>query len=423
MPGTEDRPFISRYREGETVAKVSVLAMIVLTVVKGVVGWTYHSVALLADALNSLSDILGSALIWSGLKLAGKPPNERFPYGYYRGETLASLFVSIMIVLSGVEILLESGRRLFFPEPITSTLLPLLAAALSAVTYYVLSRYKLRVGEKIGSSSLVADSTHSMVDVYAGAMVFVGIALSLVGLGVVEVLVALGLGVYIIAQGLQLSRKAVLSLMDAEACPEYLDEIKKMAAEIDGIVDVHDIRLRRAGPVCFGEMHLTVSRDLSIDEAHDLADKMENRLKDLIPHMETVTIHTEPEQPTRFRLAVPAEEDTGFKARVSRHFNRAPFFAIVDINEGEVRGVDFVENPAASAEKKRGILAVNTLEENHVSAVAVGHIGEGPFDILRAKHIAIYDAPAEARTVQDVLTDYALGRLERLRNPPREGLA
>ncbi|MCF2136878.1 MAG: cation diffusion facilitator family transporter [Candidatus Thorarchaeota archaeon] len=387
------------------------LAMVMLTIVKGTVGTTYHSMALVADASNSLSDILASTLILSGLRLAGRTPNERFPYGYYRGETVASLFVAIMIILSGFEIIHESINKLIAPEPIIVSVIPLLAAALSAVTYFLLSRYKLSVGKAIRSQSLIADATHSMVDVYAGIMVFIGVAFSTQGLTIIEVFVALGLGIYIIIQGGGLAKDAIMSLMDAGTSPELIIEVHEIASEIEGIVDVHDIRVRRAGPVYFADMHLVVRRDLSIDEAHELSDILEKRLRKKISDLESVTIHVEPDGRVRKKLVIPVDTADGARAHVQRHFGKTRYFCIVDLDATEVNGMHFIENPAYEAEKKKGPLALGVLSREGVTAVTVDNIGEGPLALLRGKYITVYSLPENAAVVADVVRAYREGQL------------
>ncbi len=413
----ESTEVATRFERGTLVAKLSTAAMVFLTVIKGYVGLVYGSVALVADALNSLSDILASALIWSGLVMVSRPPNERFPYGYYRVESIATLLVSLMIAASGVEIVIQAVHRLLNPQPLVDAGVPLVAAAISMFTYYILSVYKKRVGRDIGSSSLVADSTHSMVDVYAGLLVFVGIVFSSMKMSIVEILVAFGLGVYVILQGADFAKGAVLALMDAGVRPEVVDEVKRIAGQIDGVVDVHDVRVRYAGPVCFAEMHLTVTRDLTIDEAHEIADIVEERLRERIPEMETVTIHTEPDGRVRKRLGVPVDGGEDLNATVSHHFSKAPRFVIVEVGPEGVRSTQPIDNPAVTMEKRRGVTTANVLTQKHVTAIVVDRIGEGPFDILQGRHIVIYALPEGATTVGQVVEAYLEGRLKRLRSP------
>ncbi|MGV9103538.1 MAG: cation diffusion facilitator family transporter, partial [Candidatus Thorarchaeota archaeon] len=246
-----------RFGKGQTVALVSLVVVAFLAITKAAVGFLYGSIALLADAVNSFSDILASGLVWSGLTLSQKEPTERFPYGYYRAETLASLVVSALIIFSGIEILWEAVRNIRSPIAVPLAIPPLAAAALSMILYYALFRYKKQVGSEIDSKGLVADAKHSLADVASGFIVFIGILLSGVGYPIAEVAVAILVGIIVVKEGFSQAKDAVLYLMDACLSPEMVSEMRDLATKVKGITDVHDVRLRRAGPVYFGEMHIT----------------------------------------------------------------------------------------------------------------------------------------------------------------------
>ena len=408
---------VNKFSLGEKVAKVSILSMIALTIIKGLVGFYYGSVALIADAINSFSDIFASALILSGLSLAQRDPNEKFPYGYYRGETLASLLVSIMIIVSGIEIVWESANKILNPIPISEGLLPLIAAATSAVTYYILARYKRSVGLKIGSNGLIADSKHSIVDVYAGVLVFISIIFSVAGLAIVEVGVAVAIGLYIIKEGYILTKDSALSLMDAAPYTENLDEIKEIARKVPGVADVHDIRIRRAGPVCFAEMHVSIASGTSIDQAHQLSHRIESELATILPDLESVTIHIEPTEKTVKKIAIPVDSTDASLCRTVTHFARSPAFCIVKITTGEISDIHCIQNPGSTAEKKRGVLAADALSNEGVNMLVAVDIGRGPYDILTGRLISIYKLPSKPLTVQQVATMCANNELERYEPP------
>jgi cation diffusion facilitator family transporter len=418
MMSEEEEATERRFEEGEIVAKVSIVAMLCLTILKGLVGWYYNSVALWADAVNSFSDIFASALVLSGLHLTGRKPSDRFPYGYYRAENLASFIVSLLVIFSGAEIIWESIGTLIQPMEIVGNILPLAAAAISASTYYALARYKKSVGKRIGSQSLVADSKHSKADVYASLLVFAGIGLSLLGIGIVEVAVALIVGVYVVKEGLELSKESVLTLMDASPYPDKSKEMKQVAEEIPGVLDIHDMRLRQAGPVIFAEAHITVVRNLSIEEAHALSDKIEEELRRVVPDLETVTIHMDPEESHTLRVAVPVEADEGRDSRVLKHFGRIPVFGVADLEDEKIENLHFVHNPGHEADRRRGVKTVDALSQESVDAVVVGDIGRSPFDMLRGRFITIFRLPDGVKDLEAVLDMVAKDELDRMVEPP-----
>ncbi len=408
-------PDRSKYVKGEKVEKISALLMVFLAIMKGGIGLLSGSVALMADAVNSLADIFASIMVWSGLRLAGRDPNERFPYGYYRGETLASFVVAIMIIIAGAGIAWQSAQSITDPTPIVGMFLPIAAALSSAIVYFILSKYKLRVGNEIGSPSLIADSKHSMLDVYAGVLVLAGVVFSIIGYPIIDIFVALLLAAYIMKEGVVLMRDSGLSLMDASPIPERHEEIRRVAEGVHGVVDVHDIKVRVAGSVYFCEMHATMSKEMPLDQAHALTDEMEALLKQLIPELESVMIHMEPEKKELLRVAVPISEYKGISSGVSQHFAKAAYFCIVEIVEKTVMTIESIENPGSTADKKRGLLAVESLVAGKgIDAVIATDIGRGAFSVLRSELVAVHELPAGSWNVESIIELFIQGELKRI---------
>jgi len=409
------KPNRNKYLRGEKVEKIAVLLMIFLTGLKGTVSLLSNSVALMADTVNSLSDIFASAMVWSGLKLAGRDSNERFPYGYYRVETLASFVVGIMILIAGVGIVWESANSITDPSPLIGTVSPIAAALTSAIVYFILSKYKSRVGKEIGSPSLIADSKHSMLDVYAGVLVLTGVVFSIIGYPIIEIFVALMLAAYIIKEGVVLMRDSALSLMDASPIPERHEAIRRVAEGVHGVVDVHDIKVRVAGSVYFCEMHATMSREMPVDQAHALTDEMEALLKQLIPELESAIIHIEPAKKEILRVAVPISEYKGISSGVSQHFAKAPYFCVVEIVEKTVMTVESVENPGSTADKKCDLLAVESLIAGKgIDAVVATDIGRGAFSVFQSELVAVYELPEGTWNVESIIESFIQGELKRI---------
>lgn len=381
------------FEKGETAAKISIASMAFLALIKGLTAILTGSVALLADALNSFSDILASIMVWLGMRLMRREPSKRFPYGYFRAETLASLAVSIMIFASGFEILWESVRRLYTPKVISYPLLALAAAAASAAVLLLLARYKRRIGTEIGSRSLTSDSQHSMVDVYSSLLVFVGVLVSHYWHPLVEAAVALIVGAYVIKTGVWFAKDAALVLMDACLSPEKAETVKKIAAEVPGVEGVHGLKLRRSGPVVFGEMHVEVKDEMPMEKAHEITDTIEERVKEAVNDIESLTVHMEPAKKAVLRVALSIGVDRGLQSTAEVHFARAPLFYLVDIREDEIIHSESAVNPGASVERGRGITAAHFLVDHQVDAVIAGGLGEGPFHVLRDHLVKIYKLP------------------------------
>lgn len=218
---------ICSLEEEKKVAKLSVFVLLAFSTLKGMVALISGSVALLADAIHSFSDIFSLIAVWAGLKLVQKKPSERFSYGYYKAETFSLSMVSLIINGIGVMILKESIDKLLEPTIISFPALALTVVALSGLVSYTLARYKGKTGREIGSQSLISEGQHSMVDVYMSLLVFIGIPSSYYGFFAAEVLVGLAIGAYVVKLGLWFGKDAVLVLMDASLSPQRQKKLKK----------------------------------------------------------------------------------------------------------------------------------------------------------------------------------------------------
>jgi cation diffusion facilitator family transporter len=348
------------------------------------------SVALLAGTIDSFADVFSSIAVWMGLRIAKKKPTERFPYGYYKAETFALLTVSTILVASSILIMLESFQKFFEIYVISFSDIALVVAALSAIIYFLLAKYKGRVGRQIGSQALISEGLHSMIDVYTSVLVFVGVFLGVLGFQVGEALIGFVMGAYVLARGLWFGKDAVLVLMDVSPSPQRVKEMKEIAESVTGVKGTHEVRLRKAGPVFFGEIHLELQEGLSLEKAHVMSEEVENRIKQRFKDLELVTVHVGLAHRKKTRIAIPILEDRGLDSPVNLHFGSAPYFAFIEVEEGQIVSLNVRENEGVTLSHKKGIQAANLLVEEKVDVVLVGSLGEGPFHVLGNSLIQIY---------------------------------
>ena len=324
------------FRKGEKAAKLSTIVLLALGILKGIVAIVSGSVALLAGTIDSFSDVFSSIAVWAGLRIAKKKPTERFPYGYYKAETFALLTVSLIIVASSILIMLESFQKFFEVYVISFSDIALVVAALSAVIYYLLAKYKGRVGRQVGSQALISEGLHSMVDVYTSVLVFVGVFLGVLGYQVGEALIGFVMGAYVLIRGLLFGKDAVLVLMDVSPSPQRVKEMKEIAESVHGVNGTHEVRLRKSGPVFFGEMHVELQEGLSLEKAHVISEEVETRIKERFKDLELVTVHVGLAHRKKTRIAIPIVEDKGMDSPVTLHFGSAPYFAFIEVEEGQI---------------------------------------------------------------------------------------
>ncbi len=407
-------------KKGEEAARLSTIILLALGILKGLTSLASGSVALLAGSIDSFSDVFSSIAVWVGLRIAKKKPTERFPYGYYKAETFALLSVSLILIASSIFIMLDSFEKLFEVYVISFSDIALAVAGLSTVVYYALARYKSRVGRKIGSQALISEGVHSMIDVYTSLLVFLGVILAVLGYSVGEALIGFIIGLYVFVRALFFGKDAALVLMDVSPNPKMAKQISEIAQSVRGVIGTHDIRLRKSGPVLFGEVHVELQEGLSLEKAHVISEEVERKIKERFQDIELVTVHIGLSHKKKMRIGIPVEKDNGLDSPVNRHFATTPFFAFIDIESGQTISFYVKQNEAAFMPRKKGIQAANLLVKENVDGVIASNIGEAPFHVLSDSLVLLYRLPNVIK-ISEVILLLNQNRLEKMTEPTQKG--
>lgn len=387
--------------KGQRAAKYSTLTNLALSVIKGVFGLMSGSVALIADSIHSFSDIFASLAVYIGLKLSQRKPDEKFPYGYYKTETMASLIIAVVILISGLEIASESLQGIIDPQPLKLPLIAILVAVLSVAVSLLLSRYEQRVGHEIESPALMNDAKHSLIDVFSSLLVFAGILFSYMGYLSIQGVAGLMVALLVIWMGFKIGKDAVLVLLDASIDPETVQQIKDIALAVDGVEGIHEVRVRRSGPYLFGELHLETKKNLSVEKAHEIADKVEEMIRREVEKLETLLVQLEPVKKDVIRFALPVKTSQGLQSQPSTHFGKVPYFLIWDVQGGDIESYQIKANPARGLEKKRGIKTAEFLVNEKVDVILGEELGEGPRYAL-SENVVHFTSP-EGGTVKEIM--------------------
>lgn len=404
------------FEKGEEVAKRSTLILLAISALKVVVGFISGSLALLAGGIDSFSDVFSSITVWAGLKIAKKKPTERFPYGYYKAETFALLIVSMMIVVSSIFIMLESWQGLFSDNRVSFSNLSLIVAVLSAFVYYLLAKYKQKAGQEIGSQALISEGLHSMIDVYTSVLVFVGVFFGAFGYQFVEALIGLAISLYVLVRGLLFGKDAALVLMDVSPDLEKVKKMKEVATSVEGVEGAHGVRLRKSGSVFFGEIHVEMREGLSLEKAHVISELAEEKIKDEFKDLASIVVHVGLAHRKKIHVAIPIQEDNELNSSISPHFGNAPYFCILELEEGQIVSFDITENKGANLEHKKGLEAARLLIAKNVDILLTFELGEAPFYMLKNKLVQIYVLP-KLNEVGKAIEMYNQKLLDKLETP------
>ncbi|MBU1707090.1 cation diffusion facilitator family transporter [bacterium] len=272
----------------------AVITTIALAALKVTIGAVTGSSALLADALHSTTDVIALSASWFGLWLAGKKPTERFPYGFYRAETLAALAASGVILLLGISILIQGIQKLKAPAPLHHSWIALGTALVSAVIAFWVSTRLKRVARQTNSQSLDATGDEARMDCYTSLLVFVGVFAASIGFLRADAIVAILFSVLVLWIGGRNSWIALLSLMDASVDKQLEADVADILMQIAGIKNTHKLRARRAGPFYFIEGHIHVPSSMDVASSHALAHEAERVVRQKRPEVEGVILHVEP---------------------------------------------------------------------------------------------------------------------------------
>lgn len=275
-------------------ASLSVVSNSLLIVLKVAVGLISGSVSILSEAIHSFMDLLASVIAFFSLRVSDKPADSNHPYGHGKFENISGVAESFLIFIAAGWIIYEAVKKLLHPEPIGSLWIGVGVMAVSSLVNILVSRKLYKVAREADSIALEADALHLKMDVYTSAGVAIGLVLILITEyhfldSVVAILVAL----LILTESYKLFRKAYGPLLDSTLPEEEVQAIRKIISSYcHDQFDYHNLRTRKAGNYSYVDFHLTLPSQMTVKEAHDLCDLIEQDIKHSFPSME-VTIHVD----------------------------------------------------------------------------------------------------------------------------------
>lgn len=289
----------ARLRRNTVIGLAASLALAVGKLIAGLLG---HSSALVADAVESIADSIGSVVVWWGLTLGQRAPDARHPYGYGRAETLAALTVGGLLLVAAGFIVVRALEQMATPhEPPAWWTLAVLAVVI--LVKEGLFRLLLRGASAARSDAALADAWHHRADAITSAAAFVGIALAIWGpllfnapaLVLADEAAALIGSVIIVMTGVRLIKPAMRELLDADA-PALAAQVRQTASQVDGVRLVEKVFVRKSGRGYLVDMHLHVDPELPVRTAHALAGRVKAVILDAHPGVQHVLIHVEPDE-------------------------------------------------------------------------------------------------------------------------------
>jgi cation diffusion facilitator family transporter len=284
----------TRYQMAKRVSWNTMMGNILLTAVKAGVGVVSRSSALIADALHSGSDIATTVVVLYSMRIATLPPDSEHPYGHGRAESIGAKVLSVILVLVGLSMGTSSIRQLWGGTYAIPGRLALWAILLSIVVKEAMYRYTVAVGRKINSTALIADALHHRSDAFSSVAALLGVIAARLGYPIFDPLAAAVVAVFIVKMGIDVFRSSLDELMDAQVHGNLLEEVQQHATGIAGVEHVDDVRIRRYGPQYVIDLKVSVDRQLTVKEGHEIAAQVKGTLRDTLPSVGDVLVHVNP---------------------------------------------------------------------------------------------------------------------------------
>ncbi len=276
---------------------LSIFGNALLALAKGLTGYFGHSYALIADAIESTTDVFSSLLVLLGLKYATRPADDNHPYGHGKAEPLVTFAVVGFLVVSAAVIAHESIENIQTPHqaPAPYTLIVLAVIVLIKELFY---RFVSGRSEETRSSALQADAWHHRSDAITSLMAFIGISIALwlgEGYEAADDWAALLASGFIIFNAYLIFRPALGEIMDEHRYDDLVLDIRTIAQTVEGVIDTEKCYVRKSGLSFHVDLHLVVRGDISVREGHSIAHRLKNELRRRLPDVTDILIHVEPD--------------------------------------------------------------------------------------------------------------------------------
>ncbi|PYJ37393.1 MAG: cation-efflux pump [Verrucomicrobia bacterium] len=287
------------WQTGARLALFGLIVNVLLAAAKILAGVIGHAYVLIADGIESALDVGGSIVIWGGLTVAARPPDQTHPYGHGKAEPIAAVIVAAGVLAAAVVLAIESVREIFLPHhaPAPWTLAVLVVTVIIKETLY---RYTIRFGQKVESTAVKTDAWHHRMDALTSIAAFIGISVALIGgekWQSADDWAALLACALIAANGIRLARPAFYEIMDTAPGGKIVRSIRVVASSVPGVVEVEKCRARKMGLDYYVDLHVGVDGNISVHQGHEIAHRVKSAIQQSDSRIADVLVHIEPAHP------------------------------------------------------------------------------------------------------------------------------
>lgn len=283
---------MDRTSEIRKVLLITLALNILVSAAKVFYGYITNSVSIFSDGFHSFFDGISNIVGLVGIYISSNPPDEKHPYGHRKYETVFTIFVGLLMLLTCFEVFKKVYESFAGRHETTVTWASFFVMAITMVINIFVSAYEKRMGIKLNSEFLIADSQHTKSDIYVSLGVILSLVFIKLGFPLADPMAGAIVGVFIAKAGIDIIKESTETLVDRTQMDTSI--IKEIACNVDGVVECHEIRTRGTKSQIFVDLHMLVNPSLSVEEAHAIAERAERVIKERLPEVADVVVHIEP---------------------------------------------------------------------------------------------------------------------------------
>ena len=334
---------------------------ITLFVLKLIFSTLTRSVALQADAFDSMTDIVMNLTALIGIFFTKKKPNEKFPYGYYKMENIISLFFSLFIFFTVYNIVIQSFNnilafyaghsRMIYSSPL---IFLFLIISLSASLFIAL--YLKKVSKRTGSPIIESEAQEKLFDCLISSSVLISFIGALWNLNLLDSIIGLIIAIFIFKGGYDIFLISTKTLLDAVIDFDKRTELIKVIEEYPRVKSLKNVQVRSYGKYIFMQAEIILNKNMTLSQIRTLKDKLSKKIMIKFPEIFKIILLAQAQEKRILRIAVPVSDREGLNSEIFDHFGESPYFAFLDFQEGSLLKFEIIPNKFINEEKRKGIL-------------------------------------------------------------------
>ena len=276
-------------------SRVGIWGNVLLAGFKLAAGIIGNSSAMVSDAVHSLSDVFATFVAYLGVRLSMKPEDENHPYGHERIECVASLILGLILAVTGFGIGYTGIQKIISHEDLViPTMLPLVAAVISIVVKEAMFWYTMFYARKLNSSAFKADAWHHRSDALSSVGSFIGIGLAMIGFPIMDPIASLVICLFILKVAYDISRDALDKMLDTSCDKDFEENLRTFIEDQPGVEHIDLLHTRQFGNKIYIDLEIAAQRDISLVEAHEIAESVHNSVENKYPNVKHIMIHVNP---------------------------------------------------------------------------------------------------------------------------------